>query len=590
LSREHSAKLLRGALILTPALLFSKVVGLFYKVPLLSIVGVGGMAHFLSAYHVYTLLFVLSAAGLPAALALQTAASRVTGGRAAVRRVFFASLAVFSALGFAGAAALFFFAKPLAAALSQPGAAACLAAISPALLLAAFCGGARGYFQGRHNMIPTAVSEIAESVGKLTFGLLFALAAKRRGLDTPHVAAAAVLGITAGLLLSALFLGVCLLTVAARARRDRTPAKGPVPTVRQVLASLLRVALPITVSASVMSFLSLVDTLVIPSGLLRAGYTEGVALALYSSYGNLAVPLYNLVPALLTPVSLSLAPLLSASFARGDKAGALSAWSSAWRLTAFLALPAALGLSAFAGPVLTLIYRGQTEAVAVAAPLLSYLALSVLPASFLTLTAAALQAAGRPGIPVVALSAGAGVKLLFEWLLLPRIGVTAAPVSTLVCTVTVLVAELLCLSRLLPVLSHAAVRLLPPLFAAVPAVGGGILLYFVLPGGVTRFFPAFALTVLIYFPFALRIGAAAREDLLALPGGRYLCRLLPDPDKRKEVHHDKRRKNGRPAAKERIHGGGLDHNSRDPAPARRMPVGQGTDAREHSQRLYRRDV
>lgn len=583
--REHSEKLLRGALILTPALFLSKVVGLFYKVPLLSIVGVGGMAHFLSAYHVYSLLFVLSAAGLPAALALQTAAVRVTGGRAAVRRVFFVSLAVFSALGFCGAAALFFFARPLAAALSQPGAAACLSAIAPALLLSAFCGGVRGYYQGRHNMIPTAVSEVTESVGKLAFGLMFAVLARRRGLDAPHVAAAAVLGITAGLFLSALFLGACLLLSALRAGRDRSPKTGSVPTRRQVLASLFRVALPITVSASVMSFLSLVDTLVIPSGLLRAGYTEGVALSLYSCYGNLAVPLYNLVPALLTPVSLSLAPLLSAAFARQDRAGALSAWGSAWRLVAFLALPAALGLSAFAGPVLTLIYRGQGEAVAVAAPLLSYLAVSVLPASFLTLTAAALQAAGHAGVPVAALSTGAGVKLLSEWLLLPRLGITAAPLSTLLCTVVVLIFELLYLSRLLSVLRPSVKQLLPPLFSAMPAVLGGALLYFALPGGEGRFFPALALTLLIYFPLSLRLGAAEREDLLTLPGGMWLCRLLPATE-RKEVHHDKRRKNGRFTAKGRIHRGGSAYNSRNSATAGRVPVGQGTDAQEHPRRSH----
>ena len=583
--REHSEKLLRGTLILTPALLFSKVVGLFYKVPLLSIVGVTGMAHFLSAYHVYSLLFVLSAAGLPAALALQTAAVRVTGGRAAVRRVFFVSLAVFSALGFCGAAALFFFARPLADALAQPGAAPCLVAIAPALLLAAFCGGARGYFQGRHTMIPTAVSEVTEALGKLCFGLWFALAAVRRGMDTPHVAAAAVAGITAGLLLSALFLGVCLLASALRAARRRMPKAGAMPTRRRVLASLCRVALPITVSASVMSFLSLVDTLVIPSGLLRAGYAEGVVLSLYSCYGNLAVPLYNLVPALLSPVSLSLAPLLSAALARGEKTDVLAAWRSAWRLTLFLALPAALGLSAFAGPVLTFIYRGQGEAVLTAAPLLSVLAVAVLPASLLTLTAAALQAAGHAGVPVVALSVGAGVKLLTEWLLLPRIGISAAPISTLVCTVVVLIVELTVLSRLWPAMSPPVRCLFPPLLAAIPAVGLGALLYRLLPGGAARFLPALALTVLCYFPLSLRFGAAEREDLLTLPGGRFFCRLLPTP-KRKDVDHDERRKNDRFAAKGCIYRGGSDHNSGDPAVAGRVPVGQGTNAQKHSQRSH----
>ena len=47
--------LMRGVLVLMPATLFTKFVGLFYKIPLIRIVGVEGMAYFLAAYHVYSL-------------------------------------------------------------------------------------------------------------------------------------------------------------------------------------------------------------------------------------------------------------------------------------------------------------------------------------------------------------------------------------------------------------------------------------------------------------------------------------------------------------------------------------------------------
>ena len=74
MSRDAAApgqkKLLRGVLVLMPAALFSKIVGMLYKIPLLFIVGVEGMAYFLAAYHVYSLLFVLSATGRPTALSL----------------------------------------------------------------------------------------------------------------------------------------------------------------------------------------------------------------------------------------------------------------------------------------------------------------------------------------------------------------------------------------------------------------------------------------------------------------------------------------------------------------------------------------
>ena len=90
LTGEHAngqKKLLGGVLLLLPATVFSKLVGLFYKIPLILIVGVEGMAYFLAAYHVYSLLFVLSATGLPTALALQVSRAVAAEKRRAVRRI-----------------------------------------------------------------------------------------------------------------------------------------------------------------------------------------------------------------------------------------------------------------------------------------------------------------------------------------------------------------------------------------------------------------------------------------------------------------------------------------------------------------------
>ena len=317
---------MRGVMILTPATLLAKLIGLFYKIPLLLIVGVEGMAYFLSAYHVYSLLFVLSAAGLPSALSLLVSRHVASGRKGAVGRIFGVSLSAFLLLGFLGTVTLFLFAKQIAAGLSMREATFSIMAIAPALMLSAFTGAVRGLFQGRHNMVPTAVSEVIEAVGKLLFGITLAYFAKSRGVSVEGVAAAAVFGITLGVLLSALYLALCLLT----ARKTLfLPSLGAMPSRRALLCEILRVAFPVTVSASVMSLVSLVDTVLISSRLQAGGFAPGIANAMYSSYGNLAVPLYNLVPALLAPITLSLTPTLTAAFAAGDEEGVRDAFSKA---------------------------------------------------------------------------------------------------------------------------------------------------------------------------------------------------------------------------------------------------------------------
>ncbi len=533
MSREATApegkKLLRGVLVLMPAALFSKIVGMFYKIPLLFIVGVEGMAYFLAAYHVYSLLFVLSATGLPTALSLQISRALARGERRCVGRIFRVALLLFLALGLAGSAVLFFAARPLAARLSMGDAAAALAAISPSLLLAAFIGAGKGYFQGHSRMGPTALCEVLEAAGKLGFGLGFALWAKRAGLPVPQIAAYAVFGITAGMALSALSLSVPLLLSLSR---GRVRTDEPLPPRRRVLLELCRVALPITLSACVMSVVSLLDTVLISARLQRAGFPASVANAMYSSYGNLAIPLYNLVPALLAPVTLALMPLLGGALTGKDEAGARGVLTSAVRLSTLVGLPASLGLCVFARPLLSLIFAGQTQAIAVAAPLLSLLALSVLPAVLIAVLGSALQATGHTLVPVLAMGVGAAVKLLCESVLLtvPSVYLHGAPISTLCCTLTVLMIEWVALSRVLPFAVIAPRDLLRPLLAALPAMLLGIGLYCVLQrragGSAWVMLPVLGVVAGAMLLFSLVFGAVEKEDLLTLPAGEKLCILL----------------------------------------------------------------
>ena len=520
--------LLRGVLVLMPAALFAKVVGMFYKIPLLFIVGVEGMAYFLAAYHVYSLLFVFSATGLPTALSLLVARATARGNGRAVGRIFRVSLILFLSIGLCGTLLLLFFARPLAARLSMGEASAALLAIAPSLFLAAFIGAGKGYFQGHNRMGPTALCEALEAAGKLGFGLGFALWARNAGMDSAKVAAYAVLGITAGMALSALSLLLTLLF----SRQKISAGEGTLPPRKHILQELCRVALPITLSACVMSAVSLLDTALISARLQSAGFPQEIANAMYSSYGNLAIPLYNLVPSLLSPVTLALMPLLGAAAAGKDEEGARTALTSAVRLGALVAIPASLGLAVFARPLLSLIFVGQENAVGVAAPLLSVLALSVLPATLISVLGGALQATGHTILPVLAMLAGTLAKLLVESVLLvtPGIYLSGAPISTLACTLTVLAIEWIALSRALPFPVLAPKDLFRPLLATLPAMLLGIGLYRQLllrMGDVPLLMLPVLLTVgVAVLFFALLFGAVERHDLLMLPMGEKLCLVL----------------------------------------------------------------
>ena len=84
--------------------------------------------------------------------------------------------------------------------------------------------------------------------------------------------------------------------------------------------------------------------------------------------------------------------------------------------------------------------------------------------------------------------------------------------------------------RALPFSCHVSRALLRPLLASALGVGSGVALYALLirfaPSGAWTVLPVLACTALLYGVFALRMGAVSSEDLLALPAGERLCRLL----------------------------------------------------------------
>jgi stage V sporulation protein B len=298
-----------------------------------------------------------------------------------------------------------------------------------------------------------------------------------------------------------------------------------------------------------MSAVGLIDTALISARLIAAGVDSSTAHMMYSSFGNLAVPLYNLVPALLAPITLSLTPTLTAAFAAGDEEGVRDAFSKALRLTSLIALPAALGLSAFSRPILSLLYAGQDAAVGVAAPLLSVLAPAIFPAVLIALTSAALQAANKASVPVWSSLTGAVVKLLLQAPLLTCSGVNimGAPISTLACNVTVLTINMAVLSSTVSLRTVPISTLLRPFFAALLAVLGGGIGYFCmlhrLGERVWQMPLVLLFVVLFYGLLALRFGAVDSEDIEELPCGGIICRVLEKCNVLREVKkRDKRRK------------------------------------------------
>ena len=228
---------LGGAALLTAAVAVSKLLGALYKIPLGNLLGSRGMGCFQAAYNVYGVLLTLSTAGLPLAMSRLIAQSRGRPWRQ--RRIFHVALALFLALGLVGSGVMLTFPRQLSGLLHNELAAPSIRVLAPALLAVCLLSAIRGYTQGQGQMLPTAVSQVVESAGKLVVGLgLTWYLLTVRGVPPEIGAAGAMAGVTVGSLLA-------LLVLTLRWLPSCMGSDAP-PSRREVLGQLLKIGVPIT--------------------------------------------------------------------------------------------------------------------------------------------------------------------------------------------------------------------------------------------------------------------------------------------------------------------------------------------------------
>lgn len=524
---------IEGAMILVVASALVKIIGAFYKIPLKNIVGSEGMGLFSVAYQLYNVMLVVATVGLPVALSKMVAEAVTLGKMREVRRIVKVGAAVFVPIGAVCSVLLLAFAKPLAAAFGNGDAALAVVAIAPSVLLVAVISVFRGYYQGLSNMVPTAVSQVIEALCKLGIGLVLATLALRRGMSMPAVAAMAILGVTLGEALSALYLIVR--SFFARTR-ERTPVlNDSMRSWKELVKTLLMLAIPVTVSNSVMSLTNLIDLGLVMNRLQDAGMSQTAATELYGIYNTMPVALFGLPQTLITALAVSILPAVAGACAAQNFTKASKTIGTSLRLGMLIALPAGVGLGALAGPILRLLYRQDTVA---ATPMLQILSIAVPFVAAVALTNSILQGLGRADLSLIAMFAGALVKLIAEYQLLgdPNVQILGAPVSTVLCYLAVVFINIFNIGRLSGALPSFGKTVGRP-FAAAVGMGAAAMICFnglsaslsaapasLADKGITLI--SIVAAVAVYGILLLALGAVQREDVLLLPGGVKIADIL----------------------------------------------------------------
>ena len=530
---KNSTKLFfSGVVVLTVANLLVKAIGLLFKIPMNKVVGDTGMGYYTSAYTIYTFFYMISTSGLPIAVSILISESRTKGQLRQIKKLFRTTVALFFAIGLVGMLAMIFGADSFASMLKASPTSACIMAIAPTLFFICISSALRGYFQGFQQMVPTAVSELIEALCKLAVGIVLALYAIDQNYPIHIVAAYAAFGLTIGAGLGMIFLCISkLLFKETRYTAEFVEIAGvsdeTTPT-SKILARLVKVALPITISASVMSLTNMIDMVIVQRLLQETGMSQLEATTVYGNYTTLAVPMFNLPPVLVYPISAAIIPLLSVAHSQGDKKRTRTIMESALRVAVLIGVPCAFGMSALARPILSLFFRVESS-VEMAYPLLRLLAPSSLFVCILSITNAILQACGKERKPVISMLCGAVVKVVSNYFLIQIIGMRGTPISTFLCYLTVTCLNFRFVSKYADIVPNIRRVFLRPficgLLCAATALGSYALVSR-FTGNTVSTLVAIACAGIVYLFLIFFTGAVVAEDVRLLPKGDKISAAL----------------------------------------------------------------
>ncbi|MBM7704908.1 putative polysaccharide biosynthesis protein [Metabacillus iocasae] len=401
---SHVQSILNGALILTLAGLFTKVLSASYRIPYHYIAGDVGFYIYQQVYPLYGISLLLGTYGFPVIISKLIAENRHNKRVISlILRTSFMLLSLMNGLFFA---LQYLFAEQIASWMGDDKLTPLIQIISLSFLFIPFLAVIRGYYQGINNMVPTALSQVAEQMVRVGTILLLSFLLLHQGYDLYVAGAGAIFGSITGAITSLFVLGAFLLK-----HKKRLPIRGQYQITDEVSAVLKKVALQgslICLSGMGLLFIQLVDSFTLFSQLVLEGTGELKAKIMKGTYDR-GLPLIQLGTVVGTAFSLALVPVISSAVSNRDQKLMREKSRLSLKLSLVVGIGAAMGLVGIMQSTNAMLY-GDIKGT----DTLQILSLLIVFTTLSATTAAILHGMGYMYVPALAVLGGLVLKYVLN--------------------------------------------------------------------------------------------------------------------------------------------------------------------------------
>ncbi|MEH6942340.1 stage V sporulation protein B [Bacillus sp. JJ722] len=417
------SKFFQGTLILLAAGFITRILGFINRIIVARVIGGEGVGLYMMALPSLFLVITFTQLGLPVAIAKFVAEANAVGDEKRIKKILVVSLSVTLGLSLLFTPALLLLAPWLSKTLfTDPRTYWPLIAITPIIPIVAVSAVIRGYFQGKQNMKPAAVSQILEQAVRI--GLIITMTKMFLPYGIEYAAAAAMFASVIGELASLLYL-LTLFKLKKHFRVRKNFLKY-VSSGKETLTQLFSIALPSTGSRIVGNVSWFLEPIIVAQSLAIAGISSSLATQQYGELTGFALPLLMLPSFITFALSTSLVPAVSEAQSVGKMNLVAHRLHQALRITFITGCLAIVILFVFADPIMNLMY-GKTNA----AIYITYLAPIFIFSYYQMPLQAVLQALNLAKAAMYNSLIGAIVKLAFIFVLSsqPQFGIMGTAIG-----------------------------------------------------------------------------------------------------------------------------------------------------------------
>lgn len=417
----------KGALVLSIAGLITKILSAIFRVPLGNLIGDTGMGYYQTAYPIYTLFSAIAIIGIPSTLSKLVAEKRVLGEYQAAKDLFEVTMKLMTVIG-AIVSILIFLGTPfmIQAFNWAPETKYSLWGLALSPFFICIMGVLRGYFQGMEEMGPTAISQVIENLVRVVVGLTLAILFLP---DLGKAAGGASFGGVIGGIGGALALGLSYRHRKQRINKEieESSKKAPPVSFGAITKKILIIAIPISIGAAVNAIINFLDSILVIKTLTGNGLDISVATQYFGQLGKVTT-FINFPLTFGMALVVGLVPTISAAVAKKDHQEIQTKIELGIRLAVLIALPASIGLSVLANPIMNFIYASAPDG----GNILTIAALSIVFIMLGQAFTGILQGIGKVWHPVIGIIIAATIKALLTPLLVATpLNIVGAPVASI---------------------------------------------------------------------------------------------------------------------------------------------------------------